>query len=369
MEPIRKIIHVDMDAFFASIEQRDHPAYRGHPIVVGGRPEQRGAVAAASYEARRYGVHSALPSRIAVQRCPHLIFVPPRFEVYRQVSQQIQTIFHRYTDLIEPLSLDEAYLDVTQNKIDCASAMAIARQIKREIKRETRLTASAGVSVNKFLAKIASDLDKPDGLSLIPPEQAASFVEELPIRQFYGIGQVTAQKMQALGIHTGADLKQWPEESLVRHFGKVGRFYYQVARGQDHRPVNPNRIRKSVGAEQSFYEDLSEIKQMCQELDEIAHQVEQRLMRHQRYGCTLTLKVKYADYQQMTRSCTQMHPFRDADRIYETAKALLIENVQPGAKVRLLGITISNLTSIQPIEYHQLSFPFVESVVAAGESM
>ena len=223
---LRKIIHIDMDAFYASVEQRDHPAYRGKPIVVGGRPEQRGAVAAASYEAREYGIHSALPARIAQQRCPHLIFVAPRFTVYRQISEHIREIFSRYTDCIEPLALDEAYLDVTENKPGEVSAIAIARAIRQAIHQETQLTASAGVSFNKFLAKIASGMDKPDGLYVIRPEQAADFVATLPIEKFHGIGKVTATKMHGLGIHTGAELRAWEEGDLVQRFGKVGRFYY-----------------------------------------------------------------------------------------------------------------------------------------------
>jgi DNA polymerase IV len=343
MSTPRKIIHIDMDAFFASVEQRDHPAYRGQPIVVGGRPDQRGAVAAASYEARKYGVHSAMPSRIAKQRCPHLIFVKPRFEVYKAVSQQIRDIFDRYTDLVEPLSLDEAYLDVTTNKVDIVSAMAIAREIKQAIHTETHLTASAGVSINKFLAKIASTLDKPDGLSLIPPEQAAAFVESLAIEKFYGVGAATATKMKALGIHTGADLKQWSAADLAARFGKVGQFYYQVARGQDDRPVNPNRIRKSIGAEQSFTEDLRDLAAMSAALKVLAQQVKERLDRHQRCGYTLTLKVKYADYEQMTRSRTVAQRLQEEDAISSLAQELLVRHLDAQRQVRLLGITISHL--------------------------
>ncbi|XGV96061.1 MAG: DNA polymerase IV [Leptolyngbya sp. BL-A-14] len=340
---MRKIIHIDMDAFFASVEQRDHPAYRGQPLVVGGKPEHRGAVAAASYEARRYGIHSAMPSRQAQQRCPHLIFVTPRFEVYRAVSQQIHAIFQRYTDLVEPLSLDEAYLDVTQNKAGLASAMAIARAIKQAIKAETRLTASAGVSFNKFLAKIASGLDKPDGLSLIAPEQAQAFVAALPIAKFYGVGAATAQKLQGLGIHTGADLRQWSEADLVQRFGKQGRYFYRVARAEDDRPVNPNRIRQSVGAEQSFTDDLDTVESMLEALESLAGEVAARLAKHQRYGHTLTLKVKYADYQQITRAQTVPDRLQACDRLYHLATALLHEHLDPSRKVRLLGITVSNL--------------------------
>lgn len=341
---VRKIIHIDMDAFFASVEQRDHPPYRGQPLVVGGKPEHRGVVAAASYEARRYGIHSAMSSRRAQQRCPHLIFVTPRFEVYRTASQQIQAIFHRYTDLVEPLSLDEAYLDVTQNKVGLPSAMAIARAIKQAIKAETRLTASAGVSYNKFLAKMASGLDKPDGLSLIAPEQAQAFVADLPIAKFYGVGAATTQKLQALGIHTGADLRAWSEADLVQRFGKQGRYFYRVARAEDDRPVNPNRIRQSIGAEQSFTEDLETVESMLEALNTLAGDVAARLAKHQRYGYTLTLKVKYADYQQITRAQTVPDQLRDRDRLYHLATTLLHEHLDQTRKVRLLGLTVSNLT-------------------------
>ncbi|NET32240.1 MAG: DNA polymerase IV [Cyanothece sp. SIO1E1] len=351
----RKIIHIDMDAFFASVEQRDEPRYRGQPIVVGGPPEKRGAVAAASYEARKFGIHSAMPSRIAYQRCQDVIFVKPRFEVYRQVSQQIRAIFHRYTDLVEPLSLDEAYLDVTTNKPNIPSAMAIARAIKQQILAETQLTASAGVSTNKFLAKIASDIDKPNGLYLITPEQAAAFVETLPIEKFHGIGKVTAAKMNGLGIHTGADLKQWSEADLVKRFGKVGRFYYKVARGQDDRGVNPHRIRKSIGAETTFVEDLVHLDVMCAELKKIAYQVQERLDKNRRYGYTLTLKIKYADYQQITRSQTVSDRLQDATTIFHLAQELLRNHVGDRKPVRLLGISIANLDNVsKQIEYLQL---------------
>lgn len=359
----RKIIHIDMDAFYASVEQRDHPPYRGQPIVVGGRPEQRGAVAAASYEARRYGIHSAMPARVAAQRCPQLIFVRPRFDAYRGVSQQICEIFQRYTDLVEPLSLDEAYLDVTENKLGLTSATAIAHQIKQDILNQTQLTASAGVSINKFLAKIASDLDKPNGLHLITPAQAEAFVEGLPIQKFHGIGPATARKMSALGIHIGADLKQWPESELTRHFGKAGRFYYKVARAQDDRPVNPNRIRKSVGAEQSFAEDLRDLAQMREQLSAIAQTVKDRLDRHQRYGHTLTLKVKYASYQQMTRSCTLTELFNNTALIYDTAERLLQLHLDRQQAVRLLGISISNLAQeAKRIEHLQLALPLASLI-------
>jgi DNA polymerase-4 len=352
---VRKIIHVDMDAFYASVEQRDFPQYRGKPVVVGGRPEKRGAVAAASYEARQYGIHSAMPSRVAQQRCKDLIFVSPRFDVYRQVSQQIRAIFHQYTDLVEPLALDEAYLDVTENELGEPSATLLAQRIKQDIYDTTQLTASAGVSVNKFLAKIASGLNKPDGLTLIRPEQVAAFVESLPIEKFHGIGQVTAGKMRDLGIHTGADLKQWSEPDLVSRFGKVGHFYYGVARGIDHRPVNPNRIRKSIGAERSYSPDLRTLETMVAELEQVADKVIARLKENRRRGHTLTLKVKYADYRQITRSRTFMDPIGPDAPILEWAKELLLTHVERDKPVRLLGITISNLEPMGEISFVQLS--------------
>lgn len=344
----RKIIHIDMDAFYASVEQRDNPALRGKPVVVGGPPEKRGAVAAASYEARRYGIHSAMPSRTAVQRCPKLIFIRPRFEVYRAVSEQIRHIFFDYTDLVEPLSLDEAYLDVTVDKRGIGSAMAIAQQIKQRICAELALTASAGVSINKFLAKIASDLDKPDGLALIAPHQAEDFLARLPIEKFHGVGPATAAKMKAQGIATGADLKRWSRSDLVATFGKAGDYYYRVVRAEDNRPVNPHRIRKSIGAERSFFEDLRQLEDMKTALTAIAQEVHQRLARHQRYGSTLTLKIKYNNYDTITRSRTLMTPIQTAEEILPFAIALLEAHVDPRRPLRLLGITLSNLTEQEP---------------------
>jgi DNA polymerase IV len=341
--PVRKIIHVDMDAFFASVEQRDHPQYRGKPVAVGGSPHQRGVVAAASYEARKYGIHSAMPSRTAVQRCPNLIFVRPRFDVYRQVSEQIREIFHRYTDLVEPLSLDEAYLDVTMNKKGLPSATLIAKEIKQSIFEETQLTASAGVSINKFLAKTASGIRKPNGLYLIPPDQAETFVESLDIDKFYGIGHVTAEKMRKLGVHTGADLKKWSEVDLIRKFGKVGSYYFQIVRGQDDRPVEPNRIRKSIGAEESYADDLVDYHAIISALEEIAESLQQRIERNETSGRTLTLKVKYADYQQVTRSRTVSESIYDAAAMISLAKELLQTTEAEEKHVRLLGLAISNL--------------------------
>jgi DNA polymerase IV len=355
MNAHRKVIHVDMDAFFASVEQRDNPDYRGKPLVVGGSPEKRGAVAAASYEARQYGVHSAMPSRTAIQRCPHLIFVPPRFEVYRGISEQIRAVFKRYTDLVEPLSLDEAYLDVTVNHLGITSATEIAKQIKESIQAETGLTASAGVSGNKFLAKIASGMNKPNGLTLILPDEAESFVEGLAIEKFYGIGPATTEKMHELGIRTGLDLKQWTESDLVKHFGKVGTFYYQIARGIDERPVNPNRIRKSIGAETSYDPDLEDKAAIEKALEAIAQEAYRRIERHGAKGRTVTLKIKLADYRQMTRSRTVLNLITNESEILALSQELLRGIALQNEKVRLLGITLSSLDSeLEHLSYEQL---------------
>lgn len=358
---MRKILHIDMDAFFAAVEQRDYPQLKGKPVAVGGRPEQRGAVAAASYEARKYGVFSATPSRVAATKCKDLIFVSPRFEVYRQISEQIRTIFYQFTDLVEPVSLDEAYLDVTENRPKMDSAMTIAREIKHRIRRETQLTASAGVSINKFLAKMASGLNKPDGLSLIAPHQAEVFVQHLPIHQFHGIGKVTAAKMHQLGIQSGADLLQWSEQSLVKAFGKVGHYYYGIARGRDERPVMPNRIRKSIGAERSFFPDILGVPCLVEELQAIANTLHLRLVENQRSGYTLTLKLKYANYQQITRSRTVGDALHRLDDILSLGTDLLLTHVDEQQAVRLLGLTLSNLID-QDRSPKQLSLGFVSII-------
>lgn len=340
---LRKIIHIDMDAFFASIEQRDNPDYKGKPLVVGGGPEGRGGVvAAASYEARKFGVRSAMPSKQAVQLCKDLIFVRPRFDVYKNVSRQIRNIFHRYTDLIEPLSLDEAYLDVTHDKQRIGSALEIAELIRKEIKEQLNLTASAGVSINKFVAKIASDINKPDGLTFIGPSKVETFMEKLPIEKFYGVGKVTAQKMKKLGFHYGVDLKKLSQDELAGHFGKTGRFFYKIVRGIDDRPVQPHRKVKSVGAEDTFPYDLTAIDEMSVELTKIANLVHERLSRNNLKGRTITLKIKYHDFKQITRSRTFESRTNDLDKIIATARELLISTDPESTKIRLLGISLSN---------------------------
>ncbi|RKR82756.1 DNA polymerase-4 [Mucilaginibacter gracilis] len=343
----RKIIHIDMDAFYASVEQRDNPDYRGKPIVVGGLPEGRGGVVAtASYEARKFGVRSAMPSKQALQLCPQAIFVRPRFAAYKEVSQHIREIFSRYTDLIEPLSLDEAYLDVTTDKLNIGSAIEIAQQIKQAIKNELNLTASAGVSINKFVAKIASDMNKPDGLKFIGPSGVESFMEVLPVEKFFGVGKVTAQKMKKMGLHTGADLKKLSEEEMHRHFGKAGRFYFKIVRGVDSREVQPHRETKSMGAEDTFAYDLTTLDEMNAELDKIAVTVANRLEKYELKGRTITLKVKYSDFKQITRNQSFPAPVGDLEIISATAKQLMAVSFAEGQRVRLLGISLSNFNEV-----------------------
>lgn len=339
----RKIIHIDMDAFYASVEQRDNPELKGKPLAVGGSPEGRGGVvAAASYEARKFGVHSAMSSKKAQQLCPHLIFVYPRFPAYKEVSAKIREIFSRYTDLIQPLSLDEAYLDVTNDKLGIGSAIDIAKQIKQAIKDELNLTASAGVSINKFIAKVASDINKPDGLTFIGPSKVERFIEQLPVEKFHGVGKVTAEKMKIRGLHTGADLKKLTEAELVHLFGKSGRFFYKIVRGEDHRKVEPNQETKSIGAEDTFSYDLSELFEMNAELEKIALTVFNRMNHYQLYGRTLTVKIKFSDFKQITRSRSFPESINDLAQMNEIAQSLLEATDLQDKKVRLLGISVSN---------------------------
>ncbi|MBR0553087.1 DNA polymerase IV [Stakelama marina] len=340
--PVRKIIHVDMDAFFASVEQRDNPDLRGKPVAVGGS-SRRGVVAAASYEARKFGVKSAMPSVTAARRCPDLIFVKSRFDVYRQVSQQIRAIFADYTDLIEPLSLDEAYLDVTVDRHGLGSAKAIAEAIRARIKEETQLTASAGVSYNKFIAKLASDQNKPDGLCVIPPAKGASFVASLPIRRFHGVGPVTAAKMERLGIHSGADLAAKPLSFLQAHFRSSADYLYGAARGEDHRPVRVDRPRKSVGAERTFGDDLRDRTALHDALGRVADAAWERVARSEAKGRTVTLKVRLADFTTLTRAQTFSREVAGRDEFLEAGKQMLEEFLPTEKGIRLLGLTLSKI--------------------------
>lgn len=335
---MRKIIHIDMDAFYASIEQRDNPNLRDKPIAVGYAGE-RGVVASASYEARRYGVRSAMSSKVALKKCPQLIFVRSNFEVYQEVSNQIMDIFHEYTDLVEPLSLDEAFLDVTTNFKNKIVATEIAEEIRKRIYDETSLTASAGVSFNKFLAKIASDCNKPNGTFVIKPQQAERFIEELPIEKFFGVGKVTAKKMHDVGIKTGSDLKGKTEAQLVGLFGKAGYLYYQNARAIDEREVNPNRVRKSVGAENTFSEDIDDIKQLAHELKIVAEDVTERIEQSSFMGKTITLKIKYSNFKIITRSRTLPTYITNYATLYNTGYEML-QQLDLSPKVRLLGLSI-----------------------------
>ncbi|TVQ00781.1 MAG: DNA polymerase IV [Balneolaceae bacterium] len=356
----RKIIHVDMDAFYASVEQRDFPEFKGKPVVVGGSPQGRGVVAAASYEARKFGIHSAMPASRAVKLCPNAIFLKPRFDVYREVSHQIREIFFEYTNLVEPLSLDEAYLDVTENHIHLPSATLIAKKIKKRINEETGLTASAGVSSNKFLAKIASDLDKPDGLSVIKPDEAEAFIEQLPIGRFYGVGKATQAKMEILGIKNGADLKKWEEIDLVKQFGKSGHHYYRIARGIDNRRVKPNRIRKSIGKERTFSDDIADLTWIYDFLDQLAGKIAASMQAMNAAGKTITLKVRYKNFETVTRSQTLHHYTNQAGEIADIAKKLILETDAGEREVRLLGISISTLNLAEGgVIGEQLELPFV----------
>lgn len=354
---LRKIIHIDMDAFYASVEQMDNPDLKGKPLAVGGSRE-RGVVAAASYEARAFGVHSALASSIAVRRCPDLVFVRPRFDRYKEVSNHIMEIFYRYTALVEPLSMDEAYLDVTQNKKGIKSAIKVAMLIRADIKREVGLTASAGVSFNKFLAKTASDLDKPDGLSVILEEQAQAFMEQLPIEKFHGIGKVTAKKMNEMGIHKGSDLMKLERRELIQHFGKAGKHYFNIIHAEDHRAVNPNRIRKSIGAERTFSDDLVAMDELEIQLQKIHEVLMERISRSGKKGKTITLKIKYFDFEQKSRSRSFAEYTNDAEKIWQRSKELLNQSDLPEKNIRLLGLTLSNLEVKVPVTKGQLSFQF-----------
>jgi len=341
---VRKIIHIDMDAFFASVEQLDNPELKGKPVAVGGSGP-RSVVAAASYEARKYGVRSAMASVTARRLCPELIFVKHNFERYSEISSVVLGILKEYSDVIEPLSIDEAFLDVTDDKQKIGSATLIAQRIRREIKQKTGLTASAGISVNKFLAKIASDINKPDGIFLIKPDEAEKFIENLPIEKFYGIGKVTALKMHNLGIHKGSDLKRWDLVSLVRNFGKAGVFFYDIARGIDDRPVEPGQERKSVGTELTYEKDLTTSFEIIAELYKLEKELMERLSNSDAAGRTITLKLKFSDFRQITRSRTVQHYIRDFETLHREVTALRKSIKLENLRIRLLGVSVSNLES------------------------
>ena len=340
----RKIIHVDMDAFFASVEQRDFPEYRGKPLIVGGQPDKRGVVATCSYEARQFGIRSAMASSKAYRLCPQAIIVKPRFEAYKEASEIIRSIFYEYTDLVEPLSLDEAFLDVSQNKDFEGSATLIAKDIRQSIFKKTRLTASAGISYNKFLAKIASDINKPDGMSVIRPDQGEAFVETLPVGKFFGVGKATEAKMRSLGLNTGADLKALSMVQLQQYFGKSGAYYFDICRGVDDRDVVPHRERKSLGSETTFEADLCDVDEMLKALGLLAIEVNEALQIKQLTGHTLTLKVKYDNFEQITRSKTVQRYFANVNDMLPVIAELLTKTDVNQRKVRLLGITVSNFS-------------------------
>lgn len=353
---MRKIIHIDMDSFFASVEQRDFPEYRGKPLAVGHRGP-RSVVAAASYEARKFGVHSAMPMSIALRRCPQLIVVPHRFDVYREVSSSIHNVFHEYTDLVEPLSLDEAYLDVTKVKKGPPSASLIARKIKQDILELTGLTASAGVSYNKFLAKIASDMDKPDGFYLIKPEDAEQFLEDLDVGLFFGVGEKTKQRMQRMNIFKGKDLKQRSQEDLIKHFGKAGTYFYHAVRGIDDRPVNAYRESKSIGAERTFETDLTNMEEVMDKLEAITDIMWKRCESKQKMGKTVTLKLRYADFTTITRSHTSPEDYTK-EEVHDVLAGLLpVEDIQKQG-IRLLGVTMSNFREEKRDRGRQLEIGF-----------
>lgn len=340
----RKIIHIDMDAFYASVEQRDDPSLRGIPLAVGGS-SARGVVMTASYEARRFGVKSAMPSARAKRLCPGLVFVKPRFEAYKEASRTIRLIFHRYAEFVEPLSLDEAFLDVTKPLVGPPSATLIARRIKRDIHEETGLTASAGISINKFLAKVASDMQKPDGLTVVRPEEVETFVANLSIERFFGVGPATARRLKKLGIRSGADLRAWEEEDLVARFGKSGHWFYRISRGIDNRAVAAHRTRKSIGAERTFFENLTQAGDILARLQLLAGEVATRLGKARMTARTVTVKIRDADFVTVTRSHTTRTGLDRQDEIYAIASRLFVDN-PPGKPIRLLGISLSGLTPL-----------------------
>ncbi len=357
----RKIIHIDMDAFFASVEQLDFPELRGLPVIVGGDPGGRGVVAACSYEARAFGIHSAMACARALRLCPRAVFVRPRMERYQQVSREVMALFYQYTPLVEPLSVDEAFLDVTTNLQGEPSATRLAEALRQAIHAATGLTASAGVSFNKFLAKIASGHNKPDGITVIPPDRSLAFIGSLPVGKFYGVGAVTEKKMQGLGIHTGGDLRRFSQQELVALFGKSGLFFYDIARGVDLRAVEPSRVRKSMGAETTLAEDIVDMARVTAILSDLVQQVAGILERKKIGGRTLSLKVRYSDFTTITRSCTSPHGFFAAAEMLDSLPRLLAATEAGRRKIRLLGVTVSNLfdgKEHRMLQHRQLPLPF-----------
>ncbi|BDD04791.1 DNA polymerase IV [Aureibacter tunicatorum] len=354
----RKIIHIDMDAFYASVEELNDPSLKNKPIAVGGT-SKRGVLATANYEARKYGVRSAMPTHLALKKCPHLILVKPHFDQYKKISLQIRDIFYSYTDLVEPLSLDEAFLDVTSPKRGPHSATLIAENIRKEIFKETGLTASAGVSNCKFVAKVASDYNKPNGITIVPPHEIESFIEDLDIEKFFGVGKATAKKMHANNIFKGKDIKSYSLNQLTKLFGKTGLFFYNISRGIDERPVVPHRTRKSLGAERTFEENKFELNALLHSLDKISDEVWSRATKQNISGKTITVKIKYADFTQVTRSKTFNHTIRSSDELYHIAKDIMSDNFNENLQIRLLGITLSKLEGITIIKAGtQLSIDF-----------
>lgn len=357
MNSNRKIVHVDMDAFFASVEQLDNQALKGKPVIVGGRPQGRGVVAACSYEARAFGVHSAMPCYRAAKLCPAGIFIRPRMDRYKEVSARIMKIFFDFTDIVEPLSVDEAFLDITRNHYEEPSASRLAETIRTRIYSETGLTASAGVSCNKFLAKVASDINKPDGLTVIPPEKVLDFLHELPIRKFYGVGRATAKKMERIGVLTGGDLRRFSKEELRFHFGKTGDYFYDICRGVDDREVKVSRTRKSIGSERTLAEDTTDIETIQTILKDLAESVSSTLQSKSCYGFTITLKIRYHDFKTITRSSTYKTPIYSIDDILFSLPQLAANCEIGVTKIRLLGISVSSLVPLNSQPF-QLRLPF-----------
>jgi DNA polymerase-4 len=357
MEKERIIIHVDMDAFYAAVEQRDNPELRGKPVIVGGGPNGRGVVQTCSYEARKYGIHSAMGSSRAYRLCPHAIFVPPRFEAYRAVSNQIREIFHEYTDCVQPISLDEAYLDVTENKKGIESPRQIAQDILNRIQKETGCTASAGVSFNKFLAKVGSDFNKPNGICVITKEKADEFIDNLPIRKFMGVGKVTEKRMKEFGIETGVDLKKYSRHELNRMFGKSGIYFYNMAHKIDTREVHVYHGRRSIGSERTLHEDADDVEEIIEHLEYIAERLTSRMKKYNIKGRTITMKVKYHNFRRTSRSLTVMEVVDDPEVIMSIVKNMIPKTDVGKKKVRLVGISISHLSSQSELKYEQQILP------------